>query len=103
MGENEAKPVLLITRYDLVWAEGEESLAIADIEELLGLPIVGIILESKSILIPAQIWANQWLITSTLGAGDQAAGGVFRHGLGENKELRCVTPEPVSFFKRIFG
>mmetsp|Transcript_402 Transcript_402/g.627 ORF Transcript_402/g.627 Transcript_402/m.627 type:complete len:308 (+) Transcript_402:125-1048(+) len=53
MGENEAKPVtqtLLITRYDPVRAEAEESLAIADIEELLGLPVVGVIPESKSIL-----------------------------------------------------
>lgn len=43
---DEAKPVtqtLLINRYDPERAEAEESLSIADIEELLGLPVVGVI------------------------------------------------------------
>eukprot|EP00814_Leptocylindrus_danicus_P020256 CAMPEP_0116013398 /NCGR_PEP_ID=MMETSP0321-20121206/5705_1 /TAXON_ID=163516 /ORGANISM="Leptocylindrus danicus var. danicus, Strain B650" /LENGTH=318 /DNA_ID=CAMNT_0003482945 /DNA_START=117 /DNA_END=1073 /DNA_ORIENTATION=- len=105
MGENETKSVtqtLLITRYDPVRAEAEESLAIADIEELLGLPVVGVIPESKSILTCTNL--GQPVIT--LGEEDQAAGAysdMVDRFLGEKKELRYVTPEPVSFFKRIFG
>ena len=41
---------LLITRYDPARAEAEESLSIADMEELLGLPVVGVIPESKDVL-----------------------------------------------------
>ena len=41
---------LLITRYDPAKAEAEESLSIADMEELLGLHVVGVIPESKDVL-----------------------------------------------------
>lgn len=105
LGENTAKSVaqtLLITRYDPARAEAEESLAIADIEELLGLPVIGVIPESKSILTCTNL--GQPVIT--LGEEDQAAGAysdMVDRFLGENKELRYVTPEPVSFFKHIFG
>jgi septum site-determining protein MinD len=46
LGERECLPVqqsLLINRYDPTRAAAEESLAIADIEELLGLPVIGVI------------------------------------------------------------
>ena len=46
LGEKEARPVsqtLLINRYDPGRAEAEESLAVVDMEELLGLSIVGVI------------------------------------------------------------
>ena len=46
LGQNECLPVqqsLLINRYDPARAQAEESLAISDIEELLGLPVVGVI------------------------------------------------------------
>eukprot|EP00814_Leptocylindrus_danicus_P001624 CAMPEP_0116045602 /NCGR_PEP_ID=MMETSP0321-20121206/27718_1 /TAXON_ID=163516 /ORGANISM="Leptocylindrus danicus var. danicus, Strain B650" /LENGTH=309 /DNA_ID=CAMNT_0003526971 /DNA_START=115 /DNA_END=1045 /DNA_ORIENTATION=- len=97
-----SNPDIAITRYDPVRAEAEESLAIADIEELLGLPVVGVIPESKSILTCTNL--GQPVIT--LGEEDQAAGAysdMVDRFLGEKKELRYVTPEPVSFFKRIFG
>ena len=104
-GEPDAKPVsqtLLITRYDPVRAQAEESLAIADIEELLGLPVVGVIPESKSVLTCTNL-GNPVI---TLGEKDPAAGAysdMVDRFLGENKQLRYITPEPVSFFKRIFG
>ncbi len=41
---------LLITRYDPVRAEAEETLAITDMKELLGLPVIGVIPESKDVL-----------------------------------------------------
>jgi septum site-determining protein MinD len=46
LGQNECLPVqqsLLINRYDPARAAAEEALSIADIEELLGLPVVGVI------------------------------------------------------------
>ena len=46
LGQHECLPVqqsLLINRYDPARAEAEEALSIVDIEELLGLPVVGVI------------------------------------------------------------
>lgn len=93
---------LLITRYDPVRAEAEETLAITDMKELLGLPVIGVIPESKDVLTCTNI--GKPIIT--LGEDNPAAGAymdMVDRFLGEEKELRFVTPEPVSFFKRIFG
>mmetsp|Transcript_3095 Transcript_3095/g.6807 ORF Transcript_3095/g.6807 Transcript_3095/m.6807 type:complete len:334 (-) Transcript_3095:54-1055(-) len=93
---------LLITRYDPVRAEAEESLAITDMKDLLGLPVIGVIPESKDVLTCTNI--GKPIIS--LGEENPAAGAymdmVDRY-LGEEKELRFTMPEPVSFFKRIFG
>jgi len=102
---NDVLPVsqtLLITRYDPVRVQAEESLSIADIEELLGLPIIGVVPESKDVLTCTNL-GNPII---SMGTENPAAGSyldmVYRY-LGEEKELRFVTPEPVSFFKRVFG
>jgi septum site-determining protein MinD len=93
---------LLITRYDAERAEAEESLSIADMEELLGLPVVGVIPESKDVLTCTNLGVP--IITMEK---ETSASGAYRdmvdRYLGEEKELRFVTPEPVSFFKRMFG
>lgn len=93
---------LLITRYDPVRAEAEETLAITDMKELLGLPVIGVIPESKDVIT----CTNLGKPIIAMGEENSAAGAymdmVDRY-LGHEKELRFVTPEPVSFFKRIFG
>jgi septum site-determining protein MinD len=53
IGEPDCKPVsqtLLITRYDVERAEKQESLAIEDMKDLLGLSVIGVIPESKDVL-----------------------------------------------------
>mmetsp|Transcript_9675 Transcript_9675/g.14175 ORF Transcript_9675/g.14175 Transcript_9675/m.14175 type:complete len:364 (+) Transcript_9675:73-1164(+) len=93
---------LLITRYDPTRVEADESLSIADIEELLGLPVVGVIPEAKSVLTCTNLGSP----VITLGEKDPAAGAysdMVHRFLGEEKELRFTTAEPVSFFKRYFG
>ena len=93
---------LLITRYDPARAEAEESLSLADIEELLGLPVVGVIPESRDVLTCTNL--GQPVISLD---GDNPAAGAYSdmvdRFLGVEKDLRFVTPEPVSFFKRFFG
>jgi len=93
---------LLITRYDPARAEAEESLAITDMKELLGLPVIGVIPESKDVLTCTNLG------TPIISMGDDhpAAGAymdMVDRFLGNEKELRFVTPEPISFFKRFFG
>jgi len=93
---------LLITRYDAERAQAEESLSIADMEELLGLPVVGVIPESKDVLTCTNLGVPIITMEKESAAADAYKDMVDRY-LGEEKELRFVTPEPVSFFTRIFG
>lgn len=93
---------LLITRYDVDRAEKQESLAIEDMKDLLGLSVIGVIPESKDVLT----CTNLGTPIISLGEDNPAAGAymdMVDRFLGEEKELRFVTPEPVSFFKKIFG
>ena len=53
IGEPDCKPIsqtLLITRYNAERAEKEESLAIEDMKDLLGLSVIGVIPESRDVL-----------------------------------------------------
>ena len=54
-------------RYDPVRAEKEETLSLFDIEELLGLPLVGVIPESSSVLTSTNL--GQPIITMQDKAG----------------------------------
>jgi len=94
---------LLITRYDPVRVQAEESLSLVDIEELLSLPLIGVIPESRDVLS----CTNTGNPVISLGDSSPAAGSysdmVDRFLGNPTKELRFVTPEPVSIFKRFFG
>jgi len=71
-------------------------------EELLGLPVIGLIPESKDVLT----CTNLGTPIITLGEDNPASGAytdmVDRY-LGKDRQLRFVSPESVSFFKKIFG
>lgn len=93
---------LLINRYDAQRAEAEECLAINDITELLGLPVVGVIPESKDVL-PCTNLGNPVITLPEQNPASGAFQDMTDRFLGEEKELRFTTPEPVSFFSKIFG
>ena len=79
-----------------------ETLGITDMKELLGLPVIGVVPESRDVLT----CTNLGKPVISLGEGNPAADAymdMVDRFLGQEKELRFVTPEPVSFFKRIFG
>jgi len=101
--ETGAEPVkqrLLVTRYDPERAAKEESLRLEDISELLGLPLVGVIPESKAVLTSTNL--GQPVITATDRAGE-AYKDVVKRFLGEEIEFRFIKPEERSFFARMFG
>lgn len=97
----EVTQTLLITRYDPVRAEAEESLSIADLNEFLCLPVVGVIPESKDVLTCTNLGTPIITLDDNNAAG--AYSDMVDRYLGEEKELRFTTPEPVSFFKKVFG
>ncbi|CAB9510678.1 determining protein MinD [Seminavis robusta] len=105
LGPDECLPVsmtLLINRYDAERAQAEESLAINDMTELLGLPVVGVIPESRDVL-PCTNLGNPVITLPDNVPASGAFHDMVDRFLGEEKELRFTTPEPVSFFKKLFG
>jgi septum site-determining protein MinD len=94
---------LLINRFDPQRAQAEQSVSIADMEELLGLPLLGVIPESKEV-IPCTNVGNPVI---TLASENVPAAKAFEdmvdRYLGEKRDLRFVTPEPESLFKQLFG
>jgi septum site-determining protein MinD len=106
LGPNECKPVnisLLINRFDAQRAQAEESVSISDMEELLGLPLLGVIPESKEIL-PCTNVGNPVITLANDGVpAANALEDMVDRFLGEKRDLRFVTPEPESLFKKLFG
>jgi len=91
---------LLITRYDPARAAKEESLALKDIQDLLGLPLLGVIPESKAVLTCTNV--GQPVILSDDKAGKAYKDLVARF-LGEELPMRYTEEEKLGFFARIFG
>lgn len=91
---------LLVTRYDPDRAAKEESLSLEDIGELLGLPLLGVIPESRAVLTSTNL--GQPVIASADNAGE-AYKDLVRRFLGESVPWRFIKPEEKGFFARIFG
>jgi septum site-determining protein MinD len=96
---------LLVTRYDPIRVQAEESLSLQDMKELLGLPIVGVIPESKSILTCTNLGQP---VISQVEKGDIAAlaySDMVQRYLGQTDlALRFLTPPPEpSLFERLFN
>ena len=106
LGPENCKPVnisLLINRFDPKRAEAQETVSIADMLELLGLPLLGVIPESSHIL-PCTNLGNPVI---TLSKENVPAAQAFEDAvdrfLGEDRDLRFVTPEPESLLRKLFG
>lgn len=94
------KQTLLVTRYDTERAEKEESLRLMDITELLGLPLIGVIPESRSVLTSANMGSPVVAGTDDAAVAYQ---DVVRRILGEEVEMKFIKSVPKSFLQRLFG
>lgn len=92
---------LLVTRYDPARAQKEESLSLNDIEELLGLPLVGVIPESKAVLTSTNI--GQPVILNSNDKASVAYRDMVKRFLGENIPMKFVDVEKMSFLTKFFG
>lgn len=101
--EQGAEPVnqhLLVTRFDPRRAAKDECLRLEDITELLGLPLIGVIPESKAVLTSTNI--GQPVIMAQDNAGE-AYKDVVKRFIGEDVPLRFTLPEERGFFARLFN
>ncbi|GAB3735094.1 septum site-determining protein MinD [Silanimonas algicola] len=92
---------LLLTRYNPERVEKGEMLSIADVEEILGLKVIGVIPESPDVL-QASNSGNPVILDEQSAAGQAYTDAIARL-LGEDRPMRFTTAEKKGFFAKIFG
>nr|WP_233171188.1 septum site-determining protein MinD [Herbaspirillum sp. ASV7] len=100
-GGEPVKEHLLITRYSPKRVEDGEMLSYTDVQEILRIPLIGIIPESETVLQAS----NQGSPAIHMKDSDvaQAYQDVVSRFLGETVELRFTTYEKPGLLQRIFG
>lgn len=100
-GGEPIKEHLLITRYNPSRVEDGQMLSLADIQDILRIPLIGVIPESENVLQAS----NQGLPAIHLDGTDvsEAYKDVVARFQGEDKPLRFIEAAKPGFFKRIFG
>jgi len=94
------KEHLLLTRYDAARAERGEMLKVEDVQEILAIPVLGIVPESDTVLRASNTG------TPVVLEEDSPAGQAYRDAVarffGETVELKFVTPQKRSLLRRLF-
>ena len=95
------KEHLLITRYNPTRVQGGQMLSLTDVQEILRIPLIGVIPESESVLDAS----NQGLPAVHMKGSDVAEAymDVVGRFLGEPRPMRFVEAPKVGFFDRLFG
>ena len=99
-----AEPVrehLVITRYNPMRVEDGQMLSLTDIQEILRIPLMGVIPESETVLQAS----NQGLPAIHLKGSDvsEAYSDLVARFLGEDRPMRFTDAARPGFFKRLFG
>lgn len=92
---------LLITRYNPERVEQAEMMSVQDIEEILAIPLVGVVPESEAVLKAS----NQGIpvVHDQESDAGQAYSDMTARFLGEEREMRFTEIEKKGFFSRVFG
>lgn len=95
------KEHLLLTRYDPERVKRGEMLSVGDVEEILAIPLLGVIPESKSVLAASN--SGEPVILDEVSDAGQAYDDAVSRLLGETVAHRFINPAKKGFFSRIFG
>ena len=95
------KEHLLITRYSPERVEKGEMLSVQDIQDILRIPLLGVIPESQNVLQASN--AGSPVIHQQDAVAADAYKDVISRLLGENREMRFLDAEKKGFFKKLFG
>ena len=95
------KEHLLITRYNPERVAAAEMLSVADVEDILAVPLLGVIPESEAVL-KASNQGNPVILDQESEAGQAYFDAVSRL-LGEETEHRFLEVQKVGFLKRLLG
>lgn len=100
-GDGAVQQHLLLTRYNPTRVEAGEMMSVKDVEEVLGIPVLGVIPEHESVLAAS----NQGvpvILEETSQAG-HAYGDAVARLLGEERPMRFLDAPKKGFLKRVFG
>jgi len=100
-GAEPIKEHLLIARYDVKRVHDGQMLHLDDIDDVLHVPLIGVIPESESVLEASNEGLSVIHLSDTPVA--KAYKDVVARFLGKNKPMRFIDPPPPGFFKRLFG
>lgn len=100
-GQTSIRQHLLLTRYNPVRVEAGEMLSVKDVEDILGLPVVGVIPESENVLAASN--AGVPVILDAQSMAGQAYADAVARVLGEERPLRFLDVPKKGLFKRMFG
>ncbi|NTV69648.1 MAG: septum site-determining protein MinD [Azonexaceae bacterium] len=100
-GRDPVKEHLLITRYNPARVEAGEMLSYKDIQEILRVPIIGVIPESEDVLQASNQGAP--VIHQKESDASMAYQDVITRFLGDDKPLRFVDYVKPGLLKRLFG
>ncbi len=92
---------LLLTRYDAERVEKGEMLSVQDVQDILAIPLIGIIPESKAVL-KASNTGVPVILDETSDAGHAYQDAIARF-LGEERPMRFVNIERKGILRRLFG
>jgi septum site-determining protein MinD len=95
------KEHLLLTRYDPDRVERGEMLSVQDVKDILAIPLIGIIPESKAVL-KASNTGTPVILDETSDAGGAYQDAIARF-LGEDRPMRFENNERKSLFRRLFS
>lgn len=100
-GKEKINAKLLITRYNPSRVDSGEMLSISDIEDILRIPVIGVIPESTDVLQASNTGNPAISLKGT--DVSEAYLDVISRFLGEEKPLRFTQAEKKGILKRIFG
>ncbi|HLA34956.1 MAG TPA: septum site-determining protein MinD [Rhodocyclaceae bacterium] len=100
-GRDSVKEHLIVTRYSAKRVDDGEMLSYKDVQELLRIPILGVIPESETVLQASNAGAP--VIHSQESDAAAAYQDVVARFLGEERPMRFVTYERRGLLQRLFG
>lgn len=100
-GDDPVKEHLVLSRYAPERADRGDMLSVDDVLEILGIPLLGVIPESQSVLQSSN--AGTPIIMEADTMAGMAYSDMVARFLGEDRPHRFITAEKKGFFKRFFG
>ncbi len=100
-GEGAGPQHLLLTRYNPVRVAAGEMMSVKDVEEILGIPVLGVIPESQQVLAASN--SGVPVIHDAESFAGQAYTDAVARLLGDDVPMRFLEVPKKGFFKRMFG
>ena len=100
-GLENIKEHLLLTRYNPERVEKGEMLSVEDVQDILSIPLLGVIPESQAVLSASN--SGQPVILDSESDAGLAYADAIERLLGETVDFRFLEVEKKGLFKRIFG